>query len=200
MVGQDRLRPHLAQRRQHETSLVRPGMRQLQLPHRGDRASRRIGDGDQVQVQGAGAPLLSPGATGRRFDAVQVGQDLLGGEGGVDDGHGVQVAVLVGAADGCRLVQARPSHHRPQGLERLQRPAHEGDPITQVRAEGDGGPIRHLRRCTVTVTSRKGTAMGAWGLWTVTVTASIRPSSIMIWATREATFSIRFQRSPSTRR
>src|SRR5690606_19676954 len=155
-------------------------------------------DGDDVEIESAWPPPLPADPAGVGLDPLETGDQVGRFEIGGHHRHRVEVGVLLGAADRGRFVESGEGDDISDLLQPPHRLTQRRVPVAEVGAEGYRRPIGHRVRCTVTATSRKGISIGAWGLWIVTVAALTRSSAMTTPATRSATRSIRFQRSPLT--
>src|SRR5260221_10862255 len=120
-------------------------LRQLALPERAVRKLRvrdhelrlahdAIAEANDVQVQGAGSPphLRATLATARRFDRVQVVEQLGGLEGGLEQDHLVEVGALRYRPERGSLLDA--------GLLEQAGLAAGRAPVPAARGDGRGGP------------------------------------------------------------
>ncbi len=72
-----------------------------------------------------------------RFDPVQVGEQAVRVQVGLEDEHGVQVGILFGTTEGLGLVQRRHFDEPPQPGDGLHGGSQGLPAITEVRSEGD---------------------------------------------------------------
>ncbi len=130
---------------------------------------------DEVHVEGARSPGHLADTLERLLDTVRALEDRPPGQRGIHRDHGVEVAGLLGAADGHRLVDGRGSAESEAGRveQGVDRALQVLQPVSQVTAERqhDSARVRRLGRCgharlrwMVTDTSSNAWGSGACGL------------------------------------
>ena len=94
------VRRDVAQGAEDEVALVHAGMGDGEVGFIDDEVVVE----EDVEVEGARAPALAADSAGGLFDVAEVGEQVAGGEGGVERDGGVEVGVLAGRADGFGFV------------------------------------------------------------------------------------------------
>ena len=96
----------------------------------------------EIEVEGPRPPALVSNPARRRLDPLERGEEVVGGEGRLDQPHRVQIWILVGPSHGSGFVKRGNVDQGPQAAEPVEPALKKREPISEVRAETDGRPDR----------------------------------------------------------